>query len=243
MATDMRAFARWIGSASPGSHVAEEPGVVAAVVPIVPERSVFNSVICDDAAALADALPRLAGIYDAAGVKAWTVWVPEGDHVAAELLARAGHVLDAEPAAMVCRLDELGAPDPGDLDWTAEGELAELAAINDASYPYADGPFSRALQLLDPAARVFVARRDGRPASALCTVEVEASAGVYWVATVPDARGAGLAARLLGQALLAARARGCTSATLQATRMGAPVYAPLGFRGAGTLQMWERRRD
>lgn len=242
MDADMRAFTRWMGSASDGAHVLEPPGVLAAVVPAVPERSVLNAVVYEDVAALRDALPELAHAYDGAGVAAWTVWVPEGDREVAELLARAGHVLDAGPAAMVCSLDELDAPDIGDLDWTGEGDLAELAAVNDKAYGYAGSPFSTALGRSHEAARVYIARRDGRAACALATLELDGSAGVCWVATVPEARGAGMASRLLGRALADARERGCTTATLQATKMGAPLYERLGFRGVGVLQMWERRR-
>jgi hypothetical protein len=45
----------------------------------------------------------------------------------------------------------------------------------------------------------------------------------------------------LGQVLLDSRDRGCKTTTLQATKMGEPVYAALGYRVIGRLEMWERR--
>ena len=62
------------------------------------------------------------------------------------------------------------------------------------------------------------------------------------VATLERARGRGLATALMRQALLEARERGMETTSLQATRMGAPIYARLGYRDLGAIQMWERRR-
>ena len=43
-------------------------------------------------------------------------------------------------------------------------------------------------------------------------------------------------------ALHDARERGATTTSLQATKMGYPLYARLGYRDLGALQMWERRK-
>jgi hypothetical protein len=44
------------------------------------------------------------------------------------------------------------------------------------------------------------------------------------------------------RALADGRERGCEVTTLQATKLGRPVYERLGYRGFGTIEMWERRR-
>jgi GNAT superfamily N-acetyltransferase len=62
------------------------------------------------------------------------------------------------------------------------------------------------------------------------------------VATLPEARGRGMAGALIRRALADARERGCRTTTLVATRLGYPVYARLGYRDLGRLQMWERRK-
>jgi hypothetical protein len=41
-------------------------------------------------------------------------------------------------------------------------------------------------------------------------------------------------------ALRAARAEGCTSTSLEASAQGRAVYARLGYRVLGELELWER---
>ncbi len=75
----MRASVRLIGRSSEGAHVLELDGVMAAVAPKVPERSLPNSVIYESQDALIAALPDLARHYEEQGIEAWTVWTPEDD--------------------------------------------------------------------------------------------------------------------------------------------------------------------
>ena len=237
------AFLRLLVAGSPRSllHVGE--GVVAAIVPATPERSVFNSVGYESPEALAASLDVLTRAYENAQVDAWTVWVPETDTGSAELLRSAGHLLDARPEAMLLDLTELGEPDSGDLDWRLGGSLDDLASVNDAAYGYAPGTFGRALgDTPADALRRYEARLDGNTASVLGTLDHGGDCDVLWVATLPEAQGRGLAKRLLHLALAEARDRGCTTATLQASPDGRPLYGRLGFRGLGELHMWERRR-
>lgn len=244
MRRSMRAAWAALGAGSESARVVEREGLLAAVVPAVPERSVFNSVLYGRPQALAAALEELGPVYDRAGVRAWTVWVPEDDTGSAELLEAAGHKLDAAPRAMVLDLADLESADAGDLDWTPEGSLDDVKRINDAAYGYAEGTFARGIG--DPPAeaawRVHTARFEGRPASVLTTTDVDGDCGVWWVATLPEARGRGLAGRLLRAALAEARERGAETSTLQATKMGYAVYERLGYRDIGAFQMWERRR-
>jgi GNAT superfamily N-acetyltransferase len=72
-------------------------------------------------------------------------------------------------------------------------------------------------------------------------LDFDGNACVQFVATHPDARGQGLAIGLMRQALRAARERGCTTTTLESTKLGRPVYERLGYRPLGTLGMWELR--
>src|SRR4051794_28333689 len=104
------AFVRLLGRSSPGSAVLDRDGVVASIVPAVPDRSVLNSVVYRDAEALGAVLDELAETYEDAGVAAWTVWVPEDERDAAALLDRTGHRLDAAPTAMVRQLAGLPPP-------------------------------------------------------------------------------------------------------------------------------------
>jgi GNAT superfamily N-acetyltransferase len=226
---------------SPDGRALDLDGVKAAVVPACSNRSVVNSVVYSDAGALAAALDDLAGEYERAGVRAWTVWVPDHDREAAELLERAGHVLDARPAAMVCRLDHLELSPPAALD-LIEPDMGEAARLNDAAYGF-PGDFERAFHALPPEpAHLYLASANGVPACTVLTYEEGGECGVYLVATLPEARGRGLATALMTHALLEARRRGCITSSLQATQRGRPVYLRLGYRDVGPLQMWERRR-
>jgi len=244
MLRSMKAAWSGLGPASPGGRTIERDGLIASVVPVVPERSVMNSVIYDDPGALEASLGELGAAYDEAGVLAWTVWVPAHDRATAELLARVGHVLDATPAAMVCDPARVERPAAGELDLLPEPAYEDIAAINDLAYGYADEPFRRALGDL-PAddSHIYVARVDDRPAACLVAEDHhEADCGIYWVATLPVARGRGLATALMREALADARERGRRTSTLQATKLGQPVYERVGYRSIGTLEMWERRK-
>ncbi len=232
---------RVMSESSDSARLLEPDGVCAVISPAVPERSVFNSVLYETPEALAAAREALAAAYEAAGC-AWTVWVPEADRGSAALLERAGHRLDATPRAMVMDLADLPEPDPSDLDWDAEADPAEVAGVNDAAYGDEAGTFARGLGRPPATMRFYRARLGGETASVLGTIDYEGDCSVWWVATLPEARGRGLAGRLQHLALAAGRERGCTTTTLQATKLGAPVYARLGYRDIGELQMWERRR-
>ena len=240
-----RAYYRLVGSASPGAHVLERGGVTAAIVPAVPERSVFNSVVYDDTADLVLSLEEIGAAYEEAGVRAWTVWVPVEDEAAADALPVAGHVLDAEPEAMSRPLEDGPRPDPGLLeDWSGEADLGDVLAVNDRAYPFDDeAPFTRGLSGL-PAGEVhaYVARLDGAPAAGLITHDHEGDCGIWAVATLPEARGRGLASVLLAHALADARERGNTTTTLEATQLGRGLYERLGYRPLGVVQMWEKRK-
>jgi GNAT superfamily N-acetyltransferase len=233
-----------LGPASPGGRTVERDGLIASVVPAVPERSVMNSVVYDDPRTLAESLDELAAGYDEAGVLAWTVWVPEHDRSTAELLGQGGHVLDATPAAMVCDPAQVERPAPGELDLMPNPTFAEIATLNDLAYGYPDEPFRRALGAISSdGVHLYVARVDGEPAA--CVVAEDhhgADCGIYWVATAPEARGRGLSTALMREAVAEARERGCRTSTLQATKAGQPVYERVGYRSIGTLEMWERRK-
>jgi GNAT superfamily N-acetyltransferase len=208
-----------------------------------PERSVFNAVLYDDADALAAALDDLRDAYDEAGVEKWTVWSPADDEATASRLQAAGHMLDSTPLAMGLELERLRQPDPGELEWRADGSIAAVHRVNDAAYGWASGTFERGLGTPPPGTwRIYQAHVDGEPASVVLTTDVDGDCGVWWVGTVPEAQGRGLAGRLMGVALGEARERGMETSTLQASRMGAPVYTRLGYEDFGELRMWERRR-
>jgi GNAT superfamily N-acetyltransferase len=239
----IRHWLRLIGNGSPGARLLEPDGVVAAIVPAAPERAVVNSVVYESADALGASYELVAAAYGEIGA-AWTVWVPAEDYEAQAQLESDGHLLDAEPAVMGIELrDGVERPAPGELeDWTARGAVAELGPLNDRSYSFGTDSFTRAYSgLPEDELHVYVARHGGRPAGCLAVVDHEGNADVEMVAVVPEARGHGIAGKLLAHALADAAERGIETSTLVATRLGRPVYERLGYREYGVLQMWERR--
>ena len=243
MFRSVEAFLRVVASGSEGGRMLELGGVAAAVTAATPTRSVFNSVIYERPEALAASLSELAESYEDAGVRAWTVWVPESDTDSQRLLESAGHKLDASPRAMIRDFDDLPAPEPGDLDWDNDVRIDEVCEINDLAYGDDPGTFQRALGRSPvDAYRFYRARLNGELAAVAATLDHEGDCGIYWVAALPEARGRGLVGRLMHLALAEGRDRGCDISTLQATTLGYPVYSRLGYRDVGELQMWERRR-
>jgi ribosomal protein S18 acetylase RimI-like enzyme len=241
----LEAWFRVMASASAGAGVIERDGVVGAVIPACPQRSIVNSVAFRDAEALAAALGGLATAYEAAGVRAWTVWVPEDDREAISLLETHGHRCDGEPAAMYLDLERMAEPDPGDLDWDAEAEAAELGRINDAAYGFAPGEgFGPAIGEGRPpaSARLYRARVDGEAVCGLQAIDVGEDCVITMVATLEQHRGRGIAGRLLSAALAEARERGLRTSTLQSSMLGRGVYERLGYSVATRLQLHERRQ-
>lgn len=237
-------FLRLLASGAPDSSLFARGGMTAAIVPAAPQRSILNSAIYIEADDLAEHLADVADAYERAGVLAWTVWVHEDDEAAGQVLAAAGHSLDGRPAAMSMELADFQLPDIGDLDWDSQATAPEIADLNDRAYGW-DGETGAAAGLRDlasgPTTHLYRARADGQAASVAAITDTGDEASLFLVATNEAYRGRGLSTRLVGVALAEARDRGMRTSTLQASAAGEPVYAGLGYRSFGRMQMWERR--
>lgn len=231
------------GSGAPDSRLIGGEGLLASLAPAAPQRSLFNSVYYDDPAALLREYEALAVAYDAAGVRAWTVWVPDEDRETARLLAERGHLLDAEPRVMAMELAdpvEIPLAPPGVEPGPAEPLVA--AELNDRAYGYGEDGF-RAGVAGQTTIRWHGAYAEGEPVSCVGTIAIGDDCCVTGVATPSEHRGSGIASWLLLRALAEARERGAATASLQATRAGAPIYERLGFCDFGFVEMWELRKQ
>jgi GNAT superfamily N-acetyltransferase len=239
----MRDCVRMLGASSPGARIVERDGVTAAVVPACPERSLPNSVVFDDPAALAGMLGELAGLYEEAGIEAWTVWVPDLDAESIAVLGAAGHSFDGQPLAMTLELEGWRSPPLGGLDWDTEVDPWLLGELNDLAYGIApEVGLGRGLVEPPPHVRLYQARIEGRPVSVLGTMDHEDDRGFYFVATHPEHRGRGLARGLMSVALADAQQRGMATSSLQSSALGQPVYERLGYQGAFRFPIYARRR-
>jgi GNAT superfamily N-acetyltransferase len=235
-------WSRTIDGASEGMRVVERAGLVTTITPAVPDRSLVNDVVYWDRDALAAAYGEIEDGYAAAGIEAWTVWVPDTDVETAALLAARGHVLDADPEAMLLDLHGVERPS-APTGFTRAVDPVELARLNDDAYGMRSA-FARALEHLEAGDGLYLygVERDGELASGLVTFDHGDDCSVWLVATREQSRGRGLAGALMAHALADARERGRTTSTLQATDLGRPVYERLGYRSLGEIQLWEKRR-
>lgn len=239
MFESMRSFWLAFAAASRGGSMLELPGVWAAIMPAMPDRSVMNCVVYEDLSALERALEPLAHAFADAGVRAWTVWVDSADEEAQRLLESAGHTLDGAPMGQELDLAAVERPAADELDLVEAPTTADLDPVITAAYGWAG--FGAAYEEFPAGLHPYLALHEGRPASCLGIWDCDGDAHVQMVGTAPEARGRGLAGRLLRLALADARDRGCTVSRLQATAMGAPVYRRIGYRDLRPVQMWERR--
>jgi GNAT superfamily N-acetyltransferase len=223
LATMRSAFRAW------GGRWFDRDGVSAVAMPTVPERSLFNAVVYERGADVAAVYDELESLF--AG--AWTVWVPDDDEPTARFLESKGHKLDAHPAAM---LHDLTGVERDAAVRPATVEL--LGSVNEAAYPWRDGSVKRATAEIRAGDFNLHSLED---ASVVGIHDCDGDAGVFFMATLPEAQGRGLATRLLRHALAEARERGCEISTLQATPWGEPVYERLGYSTFTRMQMWERR--
>lgn len=87
-------------------------------------------------------------------------------------------------------------------------------------------------------ARCWIAWQGGVPVAKATLNVAGGAAGLYGVATRPEARGRGLARTLTLHVFAAARAQGLQLGVLHATAMARGLYARLGFRTAAPFRVY-----
>lgn len=113
-------------------------------------------------------------------------------------------------------------------------DVASVSAEAYATYgmplDVAPAVFARPGTILAPHVAAFVAyAKDAAPIATAFTMVTHGVAGIYWVGTVPAARGRGLAEVVTRAAVNAGFDLGGRIAGLTASPMGAPVYRRMGF--------------
>lgn len=212
-----------------GASVVRAPGVVAAIFPHEPERLVYNNALLAQQLPSADrasALETMAAAYTDAGVPQFAAWVHATDAGMRDDLERRGYVLDSSTRMMGLSLAALRLPRPtleaGGLPWDA--------------YVHRFGLPPGLLAGADHAAvHLLAARLDNADVAAALAFDHAGDCGIYNVETLAHARRRGLATALTVRHLHDALARGCQTASLQATPMAERLYAAVGFRDLGTI--------
>jgi ribosomal protein S18 acetylase RimI-like enzyme len=211
-----------------GATMERGKGFVAAVFPSGPERAVYNNSVLDrglDAAARRVALDGIEAAYASAEIDQFAAWVHESDlAMSRELLGR-GYTLAETTRAMGRSLDDLtGTRGAADL---VASDLFEHVQIIGAP---------ELLRDVDPRAfHVVVARLADESVATAMAFDHAGDCGVFNVVTLEPARRQGIAAAVTDLLLHDAAARGCATASLQATEMAEGVYAAAGFTDLGRI--------
>jgi GNAT superfamily N-acetyltransferase len=100
-----------------------------------------------------------------------------------------------------------------------------------------EGTFDERL-LEQPDVAVYVGSTDGRPVSVGLGLRTGSTIGVYNIATLEPYRGRGYGAAMTARVVDDGAAAGCTTAILQASDMGYPIYERLGFRTVVRYHGW-----
>lgn len=169
--------------------------------------------------------------------KGFTIFVREGDDALARAAAGAGLPETVSMPAMVSTRPLAVPPTPAGVEVRRVEDLAtardywELCEASYRSLDFPDGVFATfpPEMILIPAIAAWVAYLDGAPASAAMVVSAAGAGMVAWVATIEAVRGRGLGALCTVLATNEAFERGGRFASLQASRLGEPIYRRLGY--------------
>lgn len=153
--------------------------------------------------------------------------------------ADAGLVEMGAPPGMVLERRLPDAPPPPGVTLArveTPDDVAAFADVMGAAYgTYGMPPdvtpalFARPETLIGPHLTSFLARLEGRPVAGAVVLLTHGVAGIYWVGTIPEARGRGLAELCTRVAGNAGFDLGARLGVLQASPMGAPVYRRMGW--------------
>lgn len=172
------------------------------------------------------------------------------ESLAGDRLAARGHlpVGDPTPGMSIRPLAEI--PDPPDglvvRRVTDEDTLAEFSHTAFAGFgiPTSFGErFLTADLLASPEAALFLGYVDGQPVATTLMIATGRVAGIYWVATLEAHRRRGYAEALTWAGLAAGRELGCNIGSLQASKMGRPVYARMGFDHTADYVYYQRAAE
>ncbi len=117
------------------------------------------------------------------------------------------------------------------VDSAADPRRFPAAAFAGFGFPAALGARFLTRRLLDSPETALLVGYVGRgePVATSMLMATGRVAGIYWVATIEAQRRKGYAEALTWAALDAGRSLGCTIGSLQASVLGRPVYARMGF--------------
>lgn len=233
-----------------GCRLIDEPEVLRFETPLahVPYNTVLRFRVEDG---VDETIDSVVGSYQARGVP--LVWIVHPTARPADLGARLGArgLVEAEVVpGMVASLADIPPADPvpDGIEVTEVGPGEECPFIELVAWRYSLPPEATttlrsvmtAARFGDPGSstRAWVAQRDGAVVSKAVLHVGGGEAGIYGVATRPEARGLGLARLLTILALDGARAAGSEIAVLHSTPMAVGLYQGLGFETVADFRLY-----
>ena len=217
---------RLFGEHVPGAEVVAGEGWTGSLVPSAAESALLNVAVPERPREL-PAPQELAAVFEPHGVR-WGLWADGAIDLTAQglavvsacrLMARELKHLPAHEAQLADRTD--------DLAW--------VGALNDRAYGLTDRRLECHFGFIAPSA--VHAYRVGKRATA-AALDHDGDASLFFVATSPSHRRRGYATAAVKAAMADAARRGCTTASLLATREGAGLYERLGFADLGEARLW-----
>ncbi|OJH36672.1 GNAT family N-acetyltransferase [Cystobacter ferrugineus] len=225
----------------------ELPGVRALCLPGRGIPLFQQQVLYAHAKALAPALPHVEAWYREHRVPAWRVIVTPGDSLAEAALSAAGYTPEGGMPAMGLSLAPTPpSPIPPGLTVEHSEDPREVIELNMRCYPPGVMDFLSAWRGESPPDVPLygvLVREAGRVLSVGLALDLDDTAGVYMVATHPDARRRGLGALVMEGLHADALARGRAASVLQSSEEGVGMYQRVGYRHLGTWVNWVRRLE
>lgn len=194
----------------------------------------------DDGVDAGDFVARASEFFAARG-RRFSIWLRAGEDTDSDLAAAAeaaGFQAVYEMPEMLLAGELATEPLPAGAELRRlndEGEAPGFWEVAKAAYasngfpPEVFAGYTDHSGLLAENVAAFLVYLDGEPASIAMTIVSHDVAGIYWVGSVERARGLGLGRAVTGAATNAGFELGAEIAALQASPMGRPIYAKLGF--------------
>jgi len=231
---------RFFFELDPGAAIEAAPGWLfgagSATHPVI-----SNAAFRRDGGVDAEDFLTRAGEFFAQRGRRFSIWLRAGQAADRDLAAAAesagfqavyempemllGAPLATEPLPAGAELRRLSAPDQVPDFWL----VAMAAYATNGFPPEVFAGYTRHEAMLAENVAAFVIYVDGEPASIAMTIVNNGVAGIYWVGSLEQARGRGLGRAVTAAATNAGFAFGAEIASLQASPMGRPIYAKLGY--------------
>ncbi|HEY2214215.1 MAG TPA: GNAT family N-acetyltransferase, partial [Acidimicrobiales bacterium] len=227
---------QYLISASPNGWTSGSNGVMAAVTGVA--IPTLNGVWTESANADPRTTGQLLDQVATTGLPYCLQVRPDASSELSEIASTRGMSRDDHPIPLMALdgADRHGAWGQADGLQIRELDLDEVAAHAQVAAAGFEAPVEVMLQLMTPSVmslpgvHCYLGEVDGRPVTTGLGVVINASVGIFNIATPPECRRRGYGAALTARVIEDAFRAGATLAWLQSSAQGFAIYEALGFR-------------